>query len=199
MGPICRIGPIGCCGEQELFGFLAPLSLHYGEQGVFIVGLDRYELRDVFDRTVVVRRPSYGIISGYHQLPYICLGESSEPGSRTLRVRGKIEVSPQFVLRPSHYDPNYEDIFGEENVDVELRGRVFGFLGFRRRPVECKSDHLEVSHLEVDVERALKESMDELERFEDITTGIIITPNVQYYQVSIERFIASVLDDEFKE
>jgi hypothetical protein len=163
------------------------------------VGLNRYEMRDIFERTVVVRRPTYGIISGYHQLPYICLGESSEPGWRTMRVRGKIEVSPQFVLRPSHYDPSYEEIFGEENVDVELRGRVFGFLGFRQRPVECKSEHLEVKHLDIDVERALKESIEELERYEDITTGIIITPNAQYYPLSIERFIATVLDDEFRQ
>ena len=58
------------------------------------------ELRDIFAQTVVVRKPRYGIVSGYHEIPYVCLGEYWDSGSRTTLVRGKVKVSPQFVIRP---------------------------------------------------------------------------------------------------
>ena len=155
------------------------------------------EMKDIFQRTQIIRKPTYGIISGYHELPYVCLGESLEPAHRTTSVRGKVQVSPRFVLRPSHLEPSYEEIFGEDNVDAALSGRVFGFLGFRSKPVECKSEHLEVEHLDHGLDHVLGRVLDDLDRYEDITTGVIITPNSQYYPVSIERFIASILDDEF--
>jgi hypothetical protein len=159
--------------------------------------LSNEELRDIFMATEVVRKPTYGIVKGYHELPYICLGESDEPGMRTTEVRGKVQVSPRFLVRPEHLEPSYEEIFGEDNVDQQLMGRVFGYLGFRGRPVECKSEHLEVKHMDANMDRALAAVRDELERYEDITTGIILTPNSQYYPVSIERFIATILEDEF--
>lgn len=163
------------------------------------MGLSPNEMHEIFTQTVVVRRPTYGIISGYHELPYVCLGASIKSGSSTTQVRGKVQVSPRFIIRPSHLGPSYEEIFGEENVDQALSGRLFGFLGFRDRPVECKSEFLEVQHLDASIERVLASTIDELEHKEDITTGVIITPNAQYYPVSIERFISSVLEDEFRD
>jgi len=155
------------------------------------------EMREIFARTTIVRRPTYGIVKGYHELPYICIGESWKAGALTTRVKGKVHVSPQFVIRPSQYMPSYEEIFGEDNVDAALAGRIFGFFGFRGKPVECSSEHLEVKHISLSVDQALSESMDELERFEDISTGVIITPNSQYFPVSVERFISTILEDEF--
>ncbi len=159
--------------------------------------LSHDEMREIYLGTHIVRRPTYGIVSGYHNLPYVCLGPSFEPGRDTTRIRGKVHVSPRFVIRPTHLEPSYAEIFGEDNVDRELMGRIFGFLGFRGRPVECKSEHLEVQHLDASVDQVLGDVLDELERYEDITTGVIVTPNSRYYPVSIERFIASVLQDEF--
>ena len=79
--------------------------------------LNNDEMLDIFRQTVVVRRPRYGIVTGYHELPYICIGSSIEPGSVTTQVKGKVRVSPRFVIRPSYYESSYEDIFGEENID----------------------------------------------------------------------------------
>jgi hypothetical protein len=160
------------------------------------MGLSSDEMREIFQRTVIVRRPTYGIVSGYHELPYVCLGASCEGGYETTEVRGKVQVSPRFVIRPSQYAPTYNEVFGEDNVDVALTGRLFGFLGFRTKPVECKSESLQVKHLAASVDTALASTLDDLERQEDITTGVIVTPNSRYYLVSIERFISSVLDDE---
>lgn len=155
------------------------------------------DMRDIFRRTTIVRKPTYGIISGYHTLPYVCLGASIDGSSATTQVRGKVHVSPRFIIRPAHCEPSYDEIFGGDHVDAELSGRIFGFLGFKDRPVECKSEHLEVNRLEMSIEAALAKTLDELERMEDITTGVFITPNSRYYPVSVERFIASILDDEF--
>lgn len=153
------------------------------------------EMRAIYDRTRIVRRPTHGIISGYHELPYVCLGVTGEMEDETLEVSGKIQVSPRFLIRPEHLEPRYADIFGE--VDAELTGRVFGYMGFRNRPVECTSERLTVRRLPHPPDRALDETLDRLDRHEDITTGVILTPSSRYYPVSIERFIACILEDEF--
>jgi hypothetical protein len=155
------------------------------------------EMRAIYEGTEIVRKPTYGIVKGYHKLPYVCLGSRGELGGETLRVRGSIEVSPRFLIRPDHLDPSFGEIFGEDNVDGELTGRIFGYLGFRSRPVECSSQELEVTHLDSNMDRVLDETLDEMARMEDITTGIIVTPNYKYYPLSIERFIATILEDEF--
>lgn len=156
------------------------------------------EMRAIFERTTVVKKPTYGIVSGYHELPYVCLGRSCETGYETTRVQGKVQVSPRFIIRPQNYLPTYDEVFGEDNVDVALAGRVFGFLGFRSKPVECRSEHLEVKHVNASIDRALSETLDALERSEDICTGVIITPDSRYFAISIERFISSILEDEFR-
>jgi hypothetical protein len=155
------------------------------------------EMREIFRHTEIVRKPTFGIVTGYHELPYVCLGATDSAGRGTTEVRGKIHVSPRFLIRPAHLEPSYEEVFGEENVDRALAGRIFGFLGFKGRPVECRSEHLRVQMLEVRIEQALSRVLDELERHEDISTGVIITPDSRYYPVSIERFISSIIEQEF--
>jgi hypothetical protein len=162
------------------------------------MSLDKRALRDIYDRTIILRSPTYGIIKGYHELPYICVGEALEDASGSMRVRGKIHVSPQFIIKPKHYSSSYSDIFGEDDVDTAIAGRMFGFLGFPNRPVECSSEHLELSHESCTVDEIVSKCVDELERTEDITTGLILAPESKYYQISIERFIAEILEDEFR-
>lgn len=161
------------------------------------MALSPSEMRDIFNRTVIVRRPTYGIVKGYHELPYICLGHALDNAEGTLYVRGRIHVSPQFIIKPRYYNPSYGDIFGEDGVDVAIAGRIFGFLGFPNKPVECSMDYLELKHVPGTLDDVVSASLDELERYEDITTGVIITPESRYYQISIERFITHILDDEF--
>ena len=162
------------------------------------MGLSPSEMRDIYDRTVVVRKPTYGIVKGYHELPYICVGHALDNAEGAMRVRGTIHVSPQFIIKPKHYQSSYGDVFGDDDVDVAIAGRVFGFLGFPNRPVECSLDQLDLVHVPGTLDELLNASLDELERMEDITTGVIITPESRYYQISIERFIAHILDDEFR-
>ncbi len=162
------------------------------------MGLSPQELRVLFDQTVVVRQPRYGIISGYHELPYLCLGEAIESGALTTRITGRIQVSPRFLIRPEHMGPSYREIFGDEHLPEALAGRIFGFLGFKGRPFECKSEYLKVEHLKTPIQETLNESLDWLDRMEDITTGVLVSPNAEYFPVSVERLIAAVLEDEFR-
>ncbi len=155
------------------------------------------DLRMVYEMTRILRKPTYGIVTGYHELPYVCLGEATEPGHRTTRVKGRVHVSPRFIVRPRHLEPSYAEIFGDEYLDAALQGRIFGFMGFKGRPVECSSEHLEVEHLPDGMDAAVSRVLDDLERYEDITTGVILTPNPDLFPVSVEAFIASILEDEF--
>jgi hypothetical protein len=41
--------------------------------------------------------------------------------------------------------------------------------------------------------------LDELVRREIINTGVIRSPDVRYYPVSIDRFIREILDQEFRD
>lgn len=161
------------------------------------MSLDSREMRAIFDQTIIVRGPRYGIVKGYHELPYVCIGGATETGFHTTRVKGKVMVSPRFVIAPQHYGPRYEDLFGAEHIDKELVGRMFGFIGFRDKPVECKSEYVNVDHMDRTVDQVLSDTLDELERREDITSGVLICPNAQYYPISVEKFISSILDDEF--
>ena len=161
------------------------------------MSLSPQEMRDIFERTVIVRKPTYGIVKGYHELPYICLGEALNSASGAMSVRGRIHVSPQFIIKPKHYQSSYGDIFGDDEVDMSIAGRIFGFLGFPNRPVECSSEFLELVHVPDTLDELLSKMLDELERMEDITTGLIITPESKYYQISIERFISGIVEDEF--
>ena len=51
--------------------------------------------------------------------------------------------------------------------------------------------------MEGTLDESFRGCLDDLARREDITTGVVMTPDSQYYPISIERFIASVLEDEF--
>ncbi|HDP34444.1 MAG TPA: hypothetical protein ENN29_04975 [Candidatus Hydrogenedentes bacterium] len=162
------------------------------------MALDKRAMRDIYERTIILRTPTYGIIKGYHELPYICLGEALESASGSMRVRGRIHVSPQFIIKPKQYNSSYSDIFGEDEVDLAIAGRMFGFLGFPNHPVECSSEQLELSHEPDTIDALIGKCMDAFERSEDITTGLILTPESKYYQISIERFIAEIIEDEFR-
>ena len=75
---------------------------------------------------------------------------------------------------------------------------MFGYMGFRGKPVQCKSEYMQVEHVDASIDVVLSNELEELERKEDITAGVMICPNAKYYPISIEKFISSILDDEFR-
>jgi hypothetical protein len=145
-------------------------------------------LKRVFDDTQILRRPIAGIVTGYHVLPYVLVGPDVEQGQHAVEIRGKIRVSPKLLLTPRHLGQTYEQLFDDpELMDRALVGRVFSFLYAARQNVQLERDP------RAQVDRAL----DELMRGEILDTGVIFSPDVKFYPVSIERFIAEILDREF--
>ncbi|HKB25575.1 MAG TPA: hypothetical protein VKG64_11025 [Methylomirabilota bacterium] len=155
-------------------------------------------LRHVFETTRVVRKPLTGIISGYHVLPYILVGEERDQPNRAVEVRGRIKVSPRLVLAPGSAGPTYGEIFGEtELMDRRLVARMFSFRYASR--VALESEDLKIRRQERDPEGHLERVLEELAQREVINTGVIVSPDVRFYPVSIDRFIREILDQEFRE
>jgi len=154
-------------------------------------------LRHVFDETRIVRKPLTGIITGYHILPYILVGPEDEHPSRSVEVRGRIKVSPRLVIGPGE-GPTYGELFGErELMDRRIVARVFSFRYASR--VALESEDLKISRQEREADSHLERVLEELAQREIINTGVIVSPDVRFYPVSLDRFIREILDQEFKE
>ncbi len=154
-------------------------------------------LRHVFEETRIVRKPLTGIITGYHVLPYILVGSEDEHPSRSVEVRGRIKVSPRLVIGPGE-GPTYGELFGErELMDHRIVARVFSFRYASR--IALESEDLKISRQEREAGSHLERVLEELTQREIINTGVIVSPDVRFYPVSLDRFIREILDQEFKE
>ena len=159
---------------------------------------DEEFLRHVFDETRVVRKPLTGIIAGYHVLPYILVGPEHDHPHRSVEVRGRIRVSPRLIVAPGRDGPTYGELFGDrELMDHRLVARMFSFRYASR--VSLESEELKIRRQERDAHGHIERVLEELSQREVINTGVIATPDVRFYPVSIDRFIREILDQEFRE
>ena len=159
---------------------------------------DEELLRHVFEETRVVRKPLTGIITGYHVLPYILVGAEREQPGRAVEVRGRIKVSPRLVIAPGRDGPTYGELFGDrELMDDRLVARVFSFRYAPR--VALESEELKIRRHDRDPEGHVERVLDELVQREIVNTGVIVSPDVRFYPVSIDRFIREILDQEFRD
>jgi hypothetical protein len=155
-------------------------------------------LRRVFEDTQVVRKPITGIVTGYHVLPYILVAPDEEQGQHSVEIRGRIRVSPRLILSPRHLGQTYGELFDDPKLmDQTLVGRIFSFLYAARHNVRLESDDLRIVRAGRDPRTQIDRAMDELMRGEILDTGVILSPDVKFYPVSIERFITEILDREF--
>jgi hypothetical protein len=155
-------------------------------------------LKRVFEDTQVLRKPISGIVAGYHVLPYVLVAPDAEKARHSVEIRGKIRVSPKLLLAPRHLGQTYGQLFDDPDLmDHALVGRVFSFLYASRHNVQLEHEELRISRSEQDSHVQADRALDELMRREIIDTGLILSPDVKFYPVSIERFIAEILDREF--
>ena len=159
---------------------------------------DSHLFREIFDETEILKKPTTGFVAGYHALPYILLGNSLHEAHNVVEIRGKISVSPKFVISPGHPGPTYGELFGVDGIDENIVGRIFAFSYLKKHQVNIQSEELSIKNIEREMESVLASVLDELERKEIINTGVIITPNIKFYPVSIEKFILRILDREFE-
>ena len=155
-------------------------------------------LRHVFDETRVVRKPLAGIITGYHVLPYILVGPEHDQPGHSVEVRGRIKVSPRLVIAAGGAGPTYGEMFNEtELMDQRLIARVFSFRYASRVALEIEERR--IRRQARDPLGPLERILEELTQREVINTGVIVSPDVRFYPVSIDRFIREILDQEFRD
>ncbi len=168
---------------------------------------DPEKLRRIYRETDIKRSPITGIVSGYHTLPFTLIGpndeteETQEQRQGSLNLTGQISVSPKLVIP---FNPQYEriaDLFPEIEpfMDPTLTSRAFSFsLGYRKNNLRIRNEHLAVEAFPNPGGELMEKVLDELNRGEIVNMGVIWCPAPRFYPVSLERFIVSVLDREFR-
>jgi hypothetical protein len=172
-------------------------------------------LHRVFERTEVKRSPIVGIVKGYHPLPFSLVGpddaqapegandtESGE-GVRprgSVLLTGKISVSPRLILPVGPDGESFGEAFPEEEpyMDSALRARVFAFAVGKGRNLRVRNEHLSVESFADSDAILLERVLDELDRGEVIDRAVIWCPEPRFYPVSLEKFILSVVEREFR-
>jgi hypothetical protein len=126
------------------------------------------------------------------------VGPDEEAHQRSIEIRGTIRVSPRLIISPRHLGQTYGELFNDpELMDKALVGRLFSFLYAARHNIQLQSDDLKISKVEQDPHSQIEQALDGLMREEILNTGLIFSPDVKFYPVSIERFITEILDREF--
>jgi hypothetical protein len=155
-------------------------------------------LRSVFEGTEVLRKPITGIIAGHHVLPYVLVGPHWDQASASVEVRGRIRVSPRLVIPVGSDGPTYGEVFREsELMHRALVARLFTFKYAPR--VLLESEDLRIQRQQRNAQAQLEIVLDEMARQEIINTGVIRSPDVRFYPVSLDRFIREILDQEFRD
>ena len=156
------------------------------------------KLHKVFLTTKIVRKPISGIVSGYHELPYILIAPNDDNPSHSVEINGKINVSPKFIISPDTLSETFSDIFDPETIDKEIEGRLFSFAYSNKKNLKVESEYFTVKNYEENPNEHIDRVHDKLLMQENIKTGLILGPHFKYYPISIDRFINEILDREFR-
>jgi hypothetical protein len=155
-------------------------------------------LREIFHTTNILRKPISGIVSGYHELPYILIAPDENNDTASIEINGKINVSPKFVITPDMLGESFGDVFDPETFDKEIQGRLFSFAFGRKKNVKVESEYFNIKNYEEKPEERLNRVNDQLGMQENIRTGLIFGPKFKYYPVSLDRFINEIIEREFR-
>ncbi len=155
-------------------------------------------MREVYFHTKIIRKPISGIVSGYHDLPYIMVAPSDENPSHCVEVNGRIAVSPKFIISASALQESFGEVFDPETFDKDIEGRLFSFAYSNNRNLKVESKHFGIQHFEENADDHINRVQDVLMQQENTRTGLVSSPNFRYYPVSLDRFINEILEREFR-
>jgi hypothetical protein len=155
-------------------------------------------LRETYFKTNILRKPISGILSGYHELPYILVAPNDENPAHTVEIKGKINVSPKFIITAQSLQETFGEVFDPSTFDQELQGRLFSFAYSGNKKLKVESEYFKLHNFEEKPEEHLNRVNDQLMMQENTRTGLIFSPKFQYYPVSMDRFISEIVDREFK-
>jgi hypothetical protein len=172
----------------------------------FMENADQERLKEIYKATEVRRSPITGIVAGYHTLPFTLVGpndeadESSSKPPGSVKLTGKITVSPKLLFTISHQDERFAEMFPESEpfMDKSLAARLFSFSKAPKKNYRIRNEHLTVEELPGDDKELLAQVLNEMSRAEIINMGVIWCPQPRFYPISLERFIVSILEREFR-
>ncbi|MGB7569480.1 MAG: hypothetical protein WBM07_16580 [Chitinivibrionales bacterium] len=144
-----------------------------------------------------MRKPITGIVSGFHQLPYILIAPDENNDSHAIEINGKINVSPKFIISPSMMSESFGDVFDPETFDKDLQGRLFSFAYSNKKNIKIESEYFKIKNIEEKPDEYIKRVLDQLMGQENINTGLIFGPQFKYYPVSLDRFLNEIIEREF--
>jgi hypothetical protein len=156
------------------------------------------ELQEVYYKTNILRKPINGIVSGYHDLPYVLIAPNEENSSHSIEINGKINVSPKFVISPGMLGETFGDVFDPETFDKQIEGRLFSFGYAGKKNLKIQNESFNITNYEENPEDHCNRISDQLMQQENTKTALIFSPKFQFYPVSIDRFISEILDREFR-
>jgi hypothetical protein len=155
-------------------------------------------LRKIYATTKILRKPISGIISGYHELPYILVAPNDENSDHSIEINGTINVSSKFVLSAGMLQETFGDVFDAETFDKDIEGRLFSFVYAGRKNLKIESKHFRLIHCEDRPDVCLSRVEDRLMQQENTRSGLIFCPYFHFYPVSIDRFISEIIDREMR-
>jgi hypothetical protein len=155
-------------------------------------------VREIYEKTEILRKPITGIVSGYHELPYILIAPDEQDKNRSIEINGKINVSPKFIISSAMLRESFGDVFDPDTFSEDIQGRLFSFGYARKRNVTIESEYLTIKHIDSRVRAHCDVVMDRMLAQENIATGVIYGPQFEFYPVSIDRFISEIIDREFR-
>ncbi len=155
-------------------------------------------LREIFSKTSIVRKPISGIVSGYHELPYILVAPDDNNETATIEINGKINVSPKFIIAPGMLAESFGDVFDPETFDKEIQGRLFSFAYGNKKNFKVENEYFHVKNYEELPEEHVTRVNDRLCMQENVRTGLIFGPKFKFYPVSLDKFINEIIDREFR-
>jgi hypothetical protein len=156
------------------------------------------ELQEVYFKTNILRKPISGIVSGYHDLPYILVAPNEESPSQTIEINGKINVSPKFIISPGMLNESFGDVFDPETFDKQIEGRLFSFAYVAKKNLNIKNESFQINNYDESPEDHCNRVQDLLMQQENTKTALIFSPKFQFYPVSIDKFISEILEREFR-
>jgi hypothetical protein len=155
-------------------------------------------IKEVFYQTRILRKPISGIVSGYHELPYILVSPDDAFGGHTIEINGKINVSPKFIISPGMLAESFGEIFDPETFDKDIEGRLFSFAYSSKKNVKIENQYFNIKNIQEDPEGYLNKIHDDLLSKENVRTALVWGPQFKFYPVSLDKLINEILDREFR-
>lgn len=127
-------------------------------------------------------------------VPYIFLAASEINLGDTVVRKGKVAIDSPLIVLPKNM-PQFSGFQLQEELGIDQEALQLFFMvrGIRFPSLKYKHEISTIDIWEGDLEKAITEFQDELERKEDVETGLIVGP-AQYWQISLLFYVTVLIN-----